>query len=229
MRGNLLDVEVGTYQHAAGIGADEFRDEESHGVAGRLLDYSLEVGGRDIQLVGIEADVVVLPVMGCQQFAELAEYLARAFYVDRHVAVALAESIGRLQQQQAAQVADDAVGVDFETPQVAREEVEGLPQIATFLGFQRHDGEVVDLDELGQLAVQQLAAGQAVEVFGHEADAGKGEVGACMVQGGCQAGREYNQIFALNRVVLVHVGEQSCSTFDENEKEAFADGCPVVG
>lgn len=212
----------------SGVGREKFRDVKPHGVAGGVLHDAGEVGGRDVQLVGIEGYVVVLPVVLDQQFSELAVYLARPFDIDRRVTVVLYEDVGRLQQQEAAQMVYDAVGIEFETLQFVSEEGKGLLQISALVGFQGQEGEPVSADKLGQLVVEGLSSRLPVEVFGGDVDAGKLKVAVHFVDCGFQAGGKNKQHLFFQSIAPMGIGDGGCSIFDENKKESLSNSQTVV-
>ena len=75
-----------------------------------------------MELVGIELDGVFFPVMVYQQFLEIAENLVGTFYTDRSIPVFLAEGIRDLQEEEAAQMADDSVLIQLHGFQVLGKE-----------------------------------------------------------------------------------------------------------
>ena len=73
MVGNLGNAQFGGLQQEGGFHQQHLIDIVDNGAASDLTDYSGEIDGRDMKLVGIERDVVVLRKVAGQQTDEADE------------------------------------------------------------------------------------------------------------------------------------------------------------
>ena len=109
--GNLFHAHVRTLKQFACIGTNKFRPKEMHRIAGNALHNPRQVSGGNVERIGIKPYAMLHSVIVQQQFPEKAEKFMTAFDVRQVRAITAAEHIGKLQQQQFAQMPHHAVPV----------------------------------------------------------------------------------------------------------------------
>lgn len=184
-------------------------------------------------MAGVEADAVLFAIVVDDEFLEVAEEFVGVAYVGvgSFGSWLSAEQVGGLEQQAAAEVAQYSFAVEVEPGEVG-EGVDGALECVEVFVLQVEEGACAGVDEGGELVVEGLAVGEAVEVGGCELQALQFEcfsVGVGPVEDAFHAGREQAQVACLQGGGF---GFGSCGGYvalsvqgEEEEKSVFQSAC----
>ena len=155
--------------------------------SGHLLDNPREVGGRDMKPRCVECDVVGRAVVLDGKPFEVAENLVGPFDEGRGVCPMAVEQLGRLQQVEAAEVAEHVLVVEPAPVRIEEEERCRVAQRLVFRLFEMDESRPAITHIARELVVERLPVGQRVEVVGVDAHDLEAEVAAAVAECGAPA------------------------------------------
>lgn len=102
-------------------------------------------------------------------------------------------------------MADNPVLIGPEVFQFVRKQGSSLLQVIAYLRLQMDGGDIIFVDESGQLMIHGLSVRECIEIIRIDINAGHGKIGTFLVQGVGHTWSQHNEIIFPDQVTVVAV------------------------
>ncbi len=181
-----------------------------------------------MQASGIETDVVMLTIMLHKQFLELTKNHAGTFHINGRFQILTAQGIGHLQEDETAQVTDNAITIKGEMLQMVGKQRQGLGQVFCSRRFKDKHRQT-KTQQPRHLIIKGLSVRQTVKIIGSHIKHTHPEIGTQLFKHALHARSQHNQMPSPNLIMPIGIIQTGCSVCDEQKEKTFSNSYRPIG